>query len=936
MADDRSITGSAATGDDVHDDDELAEVLAAELERYATGAVPVLPRATGEAPVPPAASAAAPAPIQPLAVPRATDEPAPAVRAPEAPAAAPDAGAFARRAAEVEREMRRPATAPVPTGEASESFRRADRPAGRRSATGPVLQPTPLLTAEDLPVKRRTGFRPPPSAVAPPERVEPLDRVLPTGPISLPEPTASLLESMISDATGPVAVQPPQPEEQHVARHAAAAAAPLAPEPQTGPVPGLARHTGPTGLPDPLYEDWEQSLRAIGRPRDAWQPDDELVPTGGDPDMATVAIPVQSLGRGLRAPQPVDEQPPVEPAPPVEPLPALHGAHAVPPTAPVERSVEEPPLRRPRSGRRRADVPEDTGPVRDAPSADPAGRMFPSEPVDLAPEREAPTEEPVPAVDPASAADPNFARWLSEPLTQEQQAQRVEPAPFSTIEAPSRPAEADDEGIDETPVEYREVSAATTGAVDLPQIEPRPRTAPVLIERVRTAILQLPTVPPSPTGSGAAAIVGRWFGAFASPLTLVLAFGLAAAGAGSAAVAAVLLGALLAVPAVLRTAVWSAGATDDGAMQEASVLGRPIGRIAAIGLLVARVGAAAAVVLLAGSVAGAWADRTGALGLTGSSAALLGSTVVALLAILCAALPTRATAVLTLLAAVVGAVGTLLVALVLAPTGGTAVTPTAAGGVAAAVGGFVAVGLLLVLCGADVARWRTDHANPTSTAVGAVVAAVLGAVVLVAGTLIASRLAGGGDAVDEFAGALSDASASLLAAPMLVILLLSAVTLPALLLRSSGAAAARLLGAGRPVRLGAVAAGLLALAAALGVLAAGADPVAVAVAAAALLGVPVAAWAGLLAVTSGVVRPLSAAVGLVLAVVLGWLLSDGLVPGVASPVLGAVLPASSALRGGPAVGLLVALLVGAGAGALGGRRTTVVRPAAGRADTVEG
>ena len=338
-------------------------------------------------------------------------------------------------------------------------------------------------------------------------------------------------------------------------------------------------------------------------------------------------------------------------------------------------------------------------------------------------------------------------------------------------------------------------------------MEPRPRTAPVLIERVRTALLQLPTVPPSPTGSGAAAIVGRWIGAFASPLTLVLAFGLAAAGSGPAAVVAVIAGALLAVPALVRTAAWSARATDDAAMQETALLGATAGRAVAVVLLVARLGVAATVLFAAGSAAGAWADRTGALGLGASNAALLGSTVVALLAIVCAALPVRATAVLALLAAVVGAVGTLLIALVLAPNGGPAVPTTASGAVAAAAAGFAGVGLLLVLCGADIARWRTDLANPVSTAVGAAVAVLCGAALLGGGTLIAARLSGGADAVDEFAGALSDASASLLAGPMLLILLLSAITLPALLLRSAGASAARLLGAGRPVRLGAVAAG---------------------------------------------------------------------------------------------------------------------------------
>jgi hypothetical protein len=370
-------------------------------------------------------------------------------------------------------------------------------------------------------------------------------------------------------------------------------------------------------------------------------------------------------------------------------------------------------------------------------------------------------------------------------------------------------------------------------------------------------------------------------------------------------------------------------------MHEVAVLGERPGRGVATALLLARLGATATVLFGAGSAAGAWADRTGALGLGSSSAALLGCTVVAVLAMLCAALPARATAVLTLLVAVIGAVGTLLVALVLAPNGGAAIATTSSGVVAGAAAGFAGVGLLLVLCGADIARWRTDIAHPVSTAVAAVVSVVCGAALVAGATVIASRLSGGGDAVDEFAGALSDASASLLAAPMLVVLLVSAVTLPAILLRSAGASAARLLGGGRPVRLGAVASGLIALAVALGLLAAGADPTAEVLSAAALCGAPVAAWAGAL-MTSGSRRSVVTTAGIAVATVVGWVLCDGLVPGTTSPVL-AALPAGSGLHGGPAVGLAAALVLGAVAGALGGAgRAPVRRPVAGPADTVEG
>src|SRR5436305_9231724 len=124
MADDRSITGSAATEDDVHDDDELAEVLAAELERYATGAVPVLPRPSAAQPAGQAVPAPAEPPMQPLSVPRIeqrADDQGDRTAAPQR-----TGSAFARRAAEVERAMRQaspaaPPTAPQPTVPAEDS-----------------------------------------------------------------------------------------------------------------------------------------------------------------------------------------------------------------------------------------------------------------------------------------------------------------------------------------------------------------------------------------------------------------------------------------------------------------------------------------------------------------------------------------------------------------------------------------------------------------------------------------------------------------------------------------------------------------------------------------------------------------------------------------------------------------------------------------------
>jgi hypothetical protein len=883
MSDERAATGA---GDGGISDDDLADVLAAELERYATGAVPVLPTAR------PAAPAAPPVPTPGAGGPAAATPPPSASRAPVPPTVAPtpsapaptpsvtaqppstapiqslavqgvddaqpfrrprsrEEGPLAERAADIDRALR-PSEPAQDTG----SFRRPDRPAGRRSATGPVMQPTPMPTADDLPVKRRSGFRPPPTAAeAPP--MEPLDRVLPpTGPVTLPEPTASLLEAMISDS------EPVRP-----ARHAAP---PTDPVRRVEPTTDALRTTGQMPVPGGLYADWERSLRSIGRPRAPWEQDEPVVPTGGDPDLATVAVPIQTTG-------PVGTTLPPRPSGPIEIQPPRRGAHAAPvlPVEPVVQEVPDAPLPRRRSGRRRAAVPEpDPDPERGAPEPD-----------------------------------------LDEVL----------------------PTDVDAEGIDEVAVDYPMVSAATTGAIDLPATAPRPRTAPVIIERVRTAILQLPSVPTAPTGSGAAAIAGRWLGAFASPLLLVLAFGLAAAGAGAGAAIAALAGVLPALPGAIRSAAWSASAADDAELQESGVVGAAAGRVVATVLLLVRIGAAAVVLLLAGSAAGAWADRTGAFGLSAANASLVGCAAVGLAALFVSALPTRVTAVLVALTAVLGAVGTALLALVLAPTGGDSVATTTSGVVAAVAAGFTAIGLLLVLCGADIARWRTAIANPASSAVGAAAAAVLGGLLLVGTTVIAARLGGPGPAADGFAAALSDASASALAAPLLVVLVAAAVTLPALVLRSAGATAARLVGGGRPVGLGTVATGLLALAAALAVLAAGTAPDDVAVAAAGLLGMPLAAWAGAL-VLPPASRGRVTAIGLGVGAVVGLVLADGLVPGATSPVLDLVgVAASTGLRGGPAVGLAAAFVLGVAAAAAGG--IGAVRPmtsAADPADTVEG
>ena len=857
MADDRSVPGSTSAGADLHDDDELADVLAAELERYATGAVPVL----GDAAIRPPAGPSIDAPPGATAA-RSAGGPSTPDRGSTASDGDPRPGFDQDDAAPT---FRRPTTLRAPG---------RHRPADVGAAG---------TSTEEQPVRRRSGYRAPAGGAS--TRTDPMDRVLPTGPIGLPETTASLLDEMIAESapaqtarhTEPVASTEESQPERH--RSPAPAPAPLpgaASDPLVHPMAEPLRRTGPLEVPQPLYADWEQSLRSIGRPRAAWEDDEDPVPQRfADIDAPTVAVGVQpppgtTGARAAREPEPATEP---EPEPePEDRAPAAAAAAAAAASVNVGR----------RSARRRAPV----APVR-----------LPADEVVADAGRAAPQEDPAlaPATDDAAA-------------------------------------DVDEEGIDEVAVDYPGVSAATTGAIDLPSVEPRPHTAPVLIERLRTAILQLPDVPASPTGSGAAAIIGRWLGAFASPLALLLGIGLAAAGAGPSAAVAVLAGVLLVLPAAARSGAWAASSLDDGAMQETAVLGPAPGRTAAAVLVLARVAAAVAALFGAASLVSAWVGRTGAFGGGSATAGIATAAGIAVLATCCAALPVRVAAALTLLLGAVGVVGTVLVALLLAPTGDAAGSGTAAGAVAAATAGFLVAGLLVVLCGPDVARWRTDLAHPASGAVAAVVSAVLAAAVLAGATSIGALLGAAGDPADAFAGSLSDATASALAAPLAVVLLLASITLPAMLLRSAGTSAARVVGRGAPVRLGTVAAGLLALAGALGLLALGADSAVALVSVAAAAGVPVAAWAGLLTATSGRLRGGRAALLLVVACLAGWVLADGLVPGAGSVVLDAV-GLTGPLRGGPAVGLLVAFAVGAAAGGVSRTRGGAGLPAA---DTVEG
>ncbi|MFD1722946.1 hypothetical protein, partial [Amnibacterium endophyticum] len=716
MADDRSAPGAAG---EVHDDDELADVLAAELQRYATGAMPTLPTVRLRADEPD------PAALRPAEPPAAARVPLEDAAFEVADDALPDGPSDEEAPLLLQRPSGRRAAEPVePFGPPPVDLAPASEPSGRRVRD--VLtwadeedRALPSSPAEE-PVRRRRGWVPPSTSEVPP--AEPIGRVLPTGPVALPEPTAALLHEMLADQ-GDL----PAPR----ARHAS--------PPTTDPVRDRVRGTGPVVVPNTLYADWEQSLRAIGRPRSPW--DDDEPPVTGPADAPTVAMPV---------------------------------------------------------ARPRSDAPREP----DAASA---------------PER------------PGPSGGPRRARRRAEPAPE-----AVPPAPAPQPLPVLEVREPDDEGVDDVVTDHHRVSAATSGAIDLPVTTPRPRTAPLLIERVRTAILQLPVVPPSPTGSRGVGVAGRWVGAFAAPLLLLVSFGLGTAGSGPADVLPLLLGAALLTPAAVRSAAWSAAAEPTD-LEETEAFGRTAGTAWAVVLLLARVVASGGAVFAAAALLSAWIARTGALGGSAASAGLAAAAAVGLAATVLALLPVRALGIVVQVLGALAVVATVLLVLLLAPAAG----PAGGGAPLAAAAAGAGIGLVLLLAGADTARWRSGIASSVGSAIGTVVGALVAAIVLALGLAVASGAAG--DPADAFASALSDGSAAALSAPLAVVLVVASVVLPLLLIRSAGASAARLLGSSE--RLGVGAAVLVALAAALGLLSAGVGVAPGLLAVAGLAGVPVAAWA---------------------------------------------------------------------------------------------
>jgi hypothetical protein len=142
-----------------------------------------------------------------------------------------------------------------------------------------------------------------------------------------------------------------------------------------------------------------------------------------------------------------------------------------------------------------------------------------------------------------------------------------------------------------------------------------------------------------------------------------------------------------------------------------------------------------------------------------------------------------------------------------------------------------------------------------------------------------------------------------------------------------------LIGTGRSARLGSIAAGLLVLAVALALYATGLTAPTALATLGPVLAAPVAVWAGLVTLAplrSGATRSVRTTllVSAAIATAIAWLLVDGLVVvGERSPVLDLLgIPLGSAWRGGPAVGLAAAFVLGLLAAMLA--RVTAARAAA--------
>ncbi|HET6825167.1 MAG TPA: hypothetical protein VFH64_04510, partial [Amnibacterium sp.] len=309
MADDRTRAQAAAGPDEeIHDDDELAAALAAELERIApTGAVPVLrasavpfgPARSADAPAPRASLEAvqrSPVPMPPPARSVRSGEPARARRdeepaspaAQEQPSVRPEA--LAPRSARPQRPGPTPDPDPDPLGQHSRHAGTSARHAGGSArAARSRTESAPLVVERDRSAADQQ--EPGPQSA----RIPGFSRTTAAG--TRPETAPGRRRAA---STEPGNTQPVRLPGRVLA------------DPEPLDLQDPLRETGPLALPTPLYESWEQSLRSIGRPRDdEWL--DSAVADHADPDAATVALSRAALGP-LPDP-PARELPPQPPEP---------------------------------------------------------------------------------------------------------------------------------------------------------------------------------------------------------------------------------------------------------------------------------------------------------------------------------------------------------------------------------------------------------------------------------------------------------------------------------------------------------------------------------------------------------------------------------------------------------------------------------------------
>lgn len=895
-----AVPGSVASPDPgYHDDDELAAALAAQLDQVIeTGSTPLqrdgsageAGPARASAPEPPAPAAAGSSALPPPA------EPGPGVGAPavEPPALTGPGKPPSHRA-----DAATTGTGPISAEPAPEhrAEHRAERSPGRSAHRSDAPRENPPAAPSAAPSARAGA----PTAVV--AALRPVDAGPPdTGGVPTTTGSVPLSTGAVPVGTGslPLSRRARRAEERARAQARAEAAPSEPPAPDVAPVPA------PPGTgAQPVEPEPEPALSPpVERNQAPLQPAEDVTAVSGDRAMA------------LRHPLVVD-------------LPAED------PEAPAG------PVRHRRSFQPPAEPPPDSG-ERRVEAAEPPVLKVAAAPA-VAPPDGGPEAEPSPGV---SEAWGRALRILGGPVREEELAEQpgeAQPAPVHTGSwfeeplpttgtvvlsgAPTGPvpvAEPDDaDEVDEVESGFDALGADTASVGVLPPLvdEAGRHVVPAISresldrERLLEAVTEEP--PARTLRSGLVAPLATWVGAAGSPLAIVAGFAL---GGGASTELGLVLGLVLALPAVVRLGAVGARTGRDGVTASRALLGEAAGTAAGIVLLVGRIAIAALGLLGVADIANAYAGRTGLGGsLPASGAAILAVLLAGLLALAVGAWPGRIVGVVLGAAGAVALFASAAMLVVLAGTPG-APPPAGASPLPAVVAGFTLVGLVVASGAAEVTRRPLAGGPWRLPVVGSVLGAAGAVAVLALGAMAAGGAAGASGAADAFVGALVDATSVALVGPIAVLLLLSALALVATASRAAGTAAVALLDRGRSTGLGTAAATLVAIAVALAALAGGLGGSTALTRLGPLVAVPLTAVLAALTAAPAMRRGTGRAplVALGIAVLLGWLLVDHLlVPGERGPLLDLFgLPVASAWRTTPALGLLVAALGGALAGGL--------------------